>query len=161
MDRLTVEYHRLWWGGTREAYMRIIGGIYEQGLMMKNASIYSVCKVLWRVWHLWHWHFDTKAIGVIFCYGVKVSKCQGVKVIFPWLLLCLYKHTNPLIQVSSIDFPSNLHRICIEFASALQRRIIGGSFTTFYKSGVIYNGRYIIPSSFFRSAVWTTYGVAM
>ena len=112
MDRLTVEYHRLWWGGTREAYMRIIGGIYEQGLMMKNASIYSVFKVLWRVWHLWHWHFDTKAIGVIFCYGVKVSKCQGVKVIFPWLLLCLYKHTNPLIQVSSIDFPSNLHRLC-------------------------------------------------
>ena len=132
MDRLTVEYHRLWWGGTTEAYMRIIGGIYEQGLMMKNASIYSVCKVLWRVWHLWHWHFDTKAIGVIFCYGVKVSKCHSVKVIFPWLLLCLYKHTNPLIQVSSIDFPSNLHRLCIEFASALQRRIIGGSLVCLY-----------------------------
>ena len=28
---------------------------------------------------------------------------------------------------SLIDFPSNFHRICIEFASALQRRIIGGS----------------------------------
>ena len=27
---------------------------------------------------------------------------------------------------SLIDFPSNFHRICIEFASALQRRIIGG-----------------------------------
>ena len=26
-----------------------------------------------------------------------------------------------------IDFPSNLHRICIEFASALQWRNIGGS----------------------------------
>ena len=112
--------------------MRIIGGIYEQGLMMKNTSIYSVFKVLWRVWHLWHWHFDTKAICVIFCYGVKVSKCHSVKVIFPWLLLCSYKHTNPLIQVSSIDFPSNLHRICIEFASALQRRIIGGSLECLY-----------------------------
>ena len=27
---------------------------------------------------------------------------------------------------SLIDFPSTFHRICIEFASALQRRIIGG-----------------------------------
>ena len=28
---------------------------------------------------------------------------------------------------SLIDFPSTFHRICIEFASALQRRIIGGT----------------------------------
>ena len=32
---------------------------------------------------------------------------------------------------SLIDFPSNLHRICIEFASALQRRIIGGILENF------------------------------
>ena len=150
MDRLTVEYHRLWWGGTTEAYMRIIGGIYEQGLMMKNASIYSVFKVLWRVWHLWHWHFDTKAIGIIFCYGVKVSKCQGVKVIFPWLLLCLYKHTNPLIQVSSIDFPSNLHRLCIEFASALQRRIIGGTMEHYWIQGWISVTRHLVFSNVYE-----------
>ena len=27
---------------------------------------------------------------------------------------------------SLIDFPSTFHRLCIDFASALQRRIIGG-----------------------------------
>ena len=32
---------------------------------------------------------------------------------------------------SLIDFPSNFHRICIEFASALQRRIIGGILENF------------------------------
>ncbi len=34
---------------------------------------------------------------------------------------------------SLIDFPSNFHRICIEFASALQRRIIGGILENFAK----------------------------
>ena len=29
------------------------------------------------------------------------------------------------------DFPSTFHRICIEFASALQRRIIGGTLENF------------------------------
>ena len=118
MDRLTVEYHRLWWGGTTEAYMRIIGGIYEQGLMMKNASIYNVCKVLWRVWHLWHWHFDTKAIGVIFCYGVKVSK---------WYFQGFYfAYTS--IQIRSYKYHrSTFHRICIGFASNLHRLCNGGS----------------------------------
>ena len=32
---------------------------------------------------------------------------------------------------SLIDFPSNFHRICIEFASASQRRIIGGILENF------------------------------
>ena len=100
--------------GDGQAFL-LLADCYRDGIGVKPDFLGMVCMA-----------FIKRQMNTPCCQDVEHDGCLILWVWIVWLWNnTIFAHTS-IISHPFIDFPSNLHRICIEFATNLQRRNIGG-----------------------------------